>query len=35
MTTFSILAFLLVFINCEFDPYRERLDPKVLEEKFF
>ena len=33
MTTFSILAFLLVFINCEFDPYRERLDPKVLEEK--
>ena len=33
MTTFSIFIILLVLINCEFDPYRETLDPKVLEEK--
>lgn len=33
MTTFFILAILLVTINCDFDPYRQRLDPKEFEEK--
>jgi len=33
MITLSILAILLALINCEFDPYRERLDLKELEEK--
>ena len=33
MTTISILAILLVIINCDFDPYRQRLDPKEFEEK--
>ena len=31
--TFAILTFLLVIINCEFDPYRQRLDPKDFEKK--
>ena len=33
MNTFSILVILLVLINCDFDPYRQRLDPKDFEEK--
>ena len=33
MTTISILAILLVIINCDFDPYRQRLDPKDFEKK--
>lgn len=33
--TFAILTFLLVIINCEFDPYRQRLVPKDFEKKIF
>ena len=34
MVTFAILTFLLIVINCEFDPYRQRLVPKDFEKKY-
>ena len=33
MIYFTILAFLIVLLNCEFDPYRQKLDPKEFEKK--
>ncbi len=33
MIKFAILIFLLVFIKCEFDPYRQGLDPNDFEKK--
>ena len=33
MIYFTILALLNVLLNCEFDPYRQKLDPKEFEKK--
>ena len=34
MIYFTILALLNVLLNCEFDPYRQKLDPKEFEKKY-
>ena len=33
MVNYVILTILIVILNCEFDPYRQRLDPKDFEEE--
>ena len=33
MIYYTILALLIVLLNCEFDPYRQKLDPKEFEKK--